>query len=115
MSRVKSITRKRHKKVLKAARGFRQARRTRFQTAREAVLHAGQYAYIGRKQKKRNIRTLWIERLNAAVREQGLSYSKFMSGLKKANINLNRQTLSQLAIREPETFSQIVEQIKAKI
>ncbi|MBI2405684.1 50S ribosomal protein L20 [Candidatus Microgenomates bacterium] len=113
MARVKSPTRRRHKKILKAAKGFRQARRKRYQTAREAVLHAGQYAYIGRKQRKRNFRTLWIERLNAAVREEGLTYSTFIAGLRKANINLDRKILSQLAIEEPETFSKIVERVKS--
>ncbi|MBI4058045.1 50S ribosomal protein L20 [Candidatus Microgenomates bacterium] len=113
MARVKSPTRKRHNKVLKAARGFRQARRVRYRTAREAVLHAGQYAYIGRKQRKQNYRSLWITRLNAAVREEGLSYSKFIAGLKKTNIDLDRKVLSQLAIEEPEIFSKIVEQVKS--
>lgn len=112
MARVKSPTRKRHKKVLKAAKGFRQARRVRYRTAREAVLHAGQYAYIGRKQKKRNYRALWIQRLNAAVRDEGMSYSTFMHGLKSAKINLDRKILSQLAIEEPESFSKIVEKVK---
>ena len=82
MARVKSPRRARHKKVLKLAKGFKQARRRRYKVAREAVLHAGQYAYIGRKDKKGDFRELWIQRLNAAVREYGLSYSKFIAGLK---------------------------------
>lgn len=113
MSRIKSPTRKRHNKVLKAAKGFKQARRVRYRVAREAILHAGQYAYIGRKQKKRNYRELWIQRLNAAVREEGLTYSVFMASLKKSNIALDRKILSQLAIEEPESFSKIVEKVKA--
>lgn len=115
MARVKSPTRRRHKKVLRLARGFRQARRKRYQVAHEAVLHAGQYAYIGRKQRKRNFRTLWIQRLNAAVREEGLTYAKFIAGLKKAQIALDRKILSQLAIEEPQTFSKIVERVRAQL
>lgn len=113
MARVKSPTSKRHKKILKAVKGYRGARSKRYQVAKEAYLHAGQYAYIGRKQRKRNFRALWIERLNAAVREEGLTYSKFISGLKKANIALDRKILSQLAIEEPESFNKIVERVKA--
>lgn len=113
MARVKSPTRKRHNKFLKQAKGFKQARRTRIQTAKEAVIHAGQYAYIGRKQKKRNYRELWIQRLNAALREEGLTYSTFMHALKVSDINLDRKILSQLAIEEPESFSKIVEKAKS--
>lgn len=115
MARIKSPTRRRHKKVLKLAKGYRQARRKRYRVAREAVLHSGQYAYIGRKQKKRNYRTLWIERLNAAIRDEGMSYSTFMHGLKNAKINLDRKILSQLAIEEPESFGKIVEKVKSSI
>lgn len=113
MSRVKSPRRARHKKVLLQARGFKQARRRRYKTAREALLHAGQYAYVGRKDRKGDFRALWIQRLNAAVREYGFSYSRFIAELKKANILLDRKTLSGIAISDPETFTQIVEQIKA--
>lgn len=113
MARVKSPTRKRHNKFLKQAKGFKQARRTRIQAAKEAVLHAGQYAYIGRKQRKRNLRSLWITRLNAAVRDEGLTYGKFIHGLKSANINLDRKILAQLAIEEPESFTKIVEKVKS--
>lgn len=112
MARVKSPTRRRHNKFLKLAKGFKQARRTRIQAAKEAVLHAGQYAYIGRKQKKRNYRELWIQRLNAALRDEGTTYSVFMASLKKSNIALDRKTLSQLAIEEPESFSKVVEKVK---
>lgn len=112
MARTKSPRRVRHKKVLAAAKGFQTARHRRYKVAREAVLHAGHYAYVGRKLKKRDIRTLWIIRLNAAVREHDLSYSKFISGLKKANINLDRKILSELAISDPSTFTQIVNTVK---
>lgn len=112
MARVKSSRRPRHKKVMKAAKGFRAARRRRYKTAREAVLHAGQYAYTGRKDRKGDMRALWIERLNAAVREHDLSYSRFISGLKKANIVLDRKMLSNIAISDPDTFTEIVSKAK---
>lgn len=111
--RVKSPRRQRHKKILEAAKGFRDARRKRYKVAKEAVLHAGQYAYAGRKLRKRDLRSLWITRLNAAVREQGLSYSRFISGLKKANIELDRKILSDTAVKDPNTFTKIVERIKS--
>lgn len=111
--RIKSPRRQRHKKILKAARGFRDARRKRYKVAKEAVLHAGQYAYVGRKLRKRDLRSLWIIRLNAAVREYGLGYSRFISGLKKANIELDRKILSDIAIEDPKTFTAIVEKAKA--
>lgn len=114
MARTKTgtVKRRRHNKVLKAARGFKQARSSRFKTAKEAVLHAGQYAYVGRKNRKRDMRALWITRLNIAVREHGLSYSTFLSGLKKANINIDRKILSDIAVRDPQTFSEIVSKVK---
>lgn len=113
MARVKSPRLRRHKKVLKAAKGFKQARRTRYKVAKEAVLHAGQYAYIGRKNRKRDFRRLWIQRINAAVHENGLTYGTFMSRLKKANIALDRKILAQIALEDPETFSKIVEKVKS--
>lgn len=113
MSRVKSPRRARHKKVMRLAKGYRQARRRRYKAAREAVLHAGQYAYVGRKDKKGDFRQLWIERLNAAVREHDLSYSKFIAGLKKANIQLDRKMLAEIAISDPEAFSEIVSKVKS--
>ena len=112
MSRVKSPRRVRHKKVLKAAKGFVAARRKRYKVAREAVLHAGHYAYIGRKDRKGDIRRLWIERLNAATREYDLPYSKFISGLKKAKIELDRKILADIAVNDSETFKKIVEMAK---
>lgn len=110
--RVKSISARRHRKVLKQAKGFRQARRTRIQTAKEAVLHAGAYAFHGRKLRKRDIRSLWIVRLSAAVKALGTSYSKFISALKKENIQLDRKIMSQIAINHPEDFKKIVEEAK---
>jgi len=112
MARVKSPSSRRHRKFLKRAKGFKQARRVRIQTAKEALLHAGQYAYHGRKLKKRNLRSLWIIRLNAAVREEGLSYSKFIAGLKKAKIEMDRKILSDIAINDPSTFKKIIAEIK---
>lgn len=113
MARTKSPRRQRHKKVLKQARGFGASRSRRYKVAKEAVLHAGQYAYIGRKDKKGDFRRLWIQRLNAAVREHDLSYSKFISGLKKAKIELDRKILADIAVNDNETFKKIVEMVKA--
>ena len=112
MTRVKSTSAIRHRKVRAAAKGFKQARSRRYGAAKEAVLHAGQYAYHGRKLRKRNIRSLWIKRLNAAVRENGMSYSKFINGLKKSKIEIDRRILSDIAINDPETFKKIVSEIK---
>lgn len=111
--RVKSPRRQRHKKILEAAKGFRDSRRKRYKVAKEAVLHAGQYAYAGRKLRKRDLRSLWITRLNAAAREHGLGYSRFIAGLKKANIELDRKILSDIAVKDPNTFTKIVEQLKS--
>lgn len=112
MARVKSSRGARHKKVLKLARGYQTARRRRYKVAREAVLHAGQYAYAGRKKRKRDFRTLWTIRLNAAAREHNLSYSKFIYGLKKANVVLNRKYLADLALNDPQAFKKIAETVK---
>lgn len=108
--RVKSVSARRHRKMLKRAKGFRQARSRRIQVAKEAILHAGAYAYHGRKLKKRNLRSLWIIRLNAAVHELGISYSKFIAGLKKEKIEIDRKVLSDIAITDPETFKKIVKE-----
>ena len=105
--RVKSISARRHRKMLDRAKGFRQARSRRIQTAKEAINHAGAYAFHGRKLKKRDLRSLWIVRLNAAVREVGTSYSKFIAGLKKEKIELDRKVLSQIAIEDPKAFKEI--------
>ena len=102
MSRVKRgvQAKKRHKKILKLAKGYRGARSRTFKVANQAVLKAGQYAYRDRKVKKRTFRSLWIIRINAAVREHGLSYSVFMNGLKKANIDLDRRLLANMAVED---------------
>ena len=110
--RVKSISARRHRKILKAARGFKQARRKRIQTAKEAVVHAGAYAYHGRKLRKRDLRSLWITRVNAAVREEGLSYSKFIAGLKKSKIEIDRKILADIAVSDPDTFKKVVAETK---
>lgn len=112
MARVKSTSSRRHREVLKRAKGFKNARRRRIQTAKEAVLHAGQYAYEGRKLKKRDLRALWIGRINAGVRKENLSYSKFIDLLKKGKIEIDRKILAEIAARDGKTFSEIVKQIK---
>jgi len=107
--------RKRHKKILKMARGFYGAHSRSFRRANEALLKAGEHAYRDRKLKKRNFRRLWISRINAAVREHGLSYSQFMYGLKKAGIQLNRKALAEIAVTDPEAFKAIVERVKGAL
>ncbi len=111
MARIKSTASRKHRKLLKRAKGFRQARRTRIQTAKEAVLHAGQYAFHGRKLKKRDLRSLWIVRLNAAARESGLNYNQLISGLKKAKIELDRKILAEIAVTDAATFKKIVSEV----
>lgn len=101
-----------HKKVLKAAKGYYGSKSTLFKTANQAVIKSMTYSYIGRKRRKRDFRQLWIARINAASRQNGLSYSKFMYGLKKANINMNRKILSEMAINDPTAFSKLVEVAK---
>lgn len=110
MARVKSTSSRRHRVMLARAKGFRQARHTRIQTAKEALLHAGAYAFHGRKLKKRNLRTLWIIRMGAALKALGVSYSKFIGGLKKEKIEIDRKILSTLAIQDLETFKKIVKE-----
>ncbi len=107
----------RHKKIVKAAKGFRGRRKNTFRTAHSAVWKAGQYAYVGRKVKKRSFRSLWIQRINAAVREvdDTLTYSRFIDGLNKAGIELDRKVISDIAIREPEAFRTLVEKAKAAL
>jgi large subunit ribosomal protein L20 len=112
MPRVKSIAQRRHRKIREATKGFRNARRRRVKSGKEALMHAGQYAYEGRKNRKRVLRALWIIRLNAAVREHELSYSKFIAALKKANIEIDRKILSDIAINDPQGFAEIVNKIK---
>ena len=117
MTRTKTgtVRRRAHKKVLKLAKGFKQARGRRLKVAKEAVLHAGQYAYIGRRLRRRNLRTLWIQRLGAAAREYGLTYGKLVSGLKKSKIGINRKLLADIAVQDPNTFGEIVEKIDGGI
>lgn len=108
MPRAKSISARRHRKTLKQAKGFKHSAGRRIRAAKEAVLHAGQYAYHGRKLRKRDMRSLWIVRLNAAARENDMSYSKLMKGLKDANIEMDRKMLSEIAINDPEGFKEII-------
>ena len=115
MARVKGamMTRKRRKKVLKLAKGYWGGKSRLFRTAKEAVMKSGRYAYIGRKQRKRDFRKLWITRISAACRMNGMNYSTFMNGLKKAGITLNRKMLSEIAIADPAAFASLVEKAKA--
>lgn len=114
MVRVKggTNTRRSHKQTLKLAKGYWMSRHKQFKKAEEATLHAGEYAFKGRKLKKRDFRELWIIRLNAAVREQGLTYSTFINRLKAKKIGLDRKVLSQIAVEHPQVFQQIVAQVK---
>ena len=111
MARVKTaiITRKKHKKVLKRAKGFYGAKHYRFRNAKQAVMKSGAYAYVGRKDKKSNFRKLWIARINAAARQNGLTYSKMIAGLKKANVVVNRKMLAELAVNDSEAFAKVAE------
>ena len=115
MPRVKRgvTARARHKKILDLAKGYRGRRGNVYRVAKEAVMKAGQYAYRDRRNKKREIRRLWIVRINAAARINGMSYSVFMNGLKKASIELDRKVLSDMAINDPAGFTQLVEKAKA--
>ena len=112
MARSKSVASRRHRKLKKQAKGYKHSARKRVKTAKEAVLHAGQYAYIGRKLRKRDVRRLWITRLNAAARENELSYSKFISKLKTNNVELDRKILADIAVNDPKTFKAIVDSLK---
>lgn len=117
MARVKRgvTARRRHKKILKLAKGYYNARRKVFRVAKQAVTKAQQYAYIGRKQKKRNFRSLWITRINAAARINGLSYSRFMNGLLKAGITLDRKVLADIAVRDAAGFAALAEKAKGAL
>lgn len=103
---------KKRRKILKQAKGYFGAKSKLYRTAREQVMKSGQYSYIGRKQKKRDFRALWITRINAACRLNDISYSRFISGLKKANVTLNRKVLADMAVREPAAFANLVEVAK---
>ncbi len=117
MARVKGamMTRKRRKKVLKLAKGYYGSKSKLFKTAKQAVMKSGQYAYIGRKHKKRDFRRLWITRISAATKMNGMNYSTFMNGLKKADISLNRKMLSEIAIADPVGFTALVDKAKAAL
>ena len=111
MARVKSAmtTRARHKKVLKQAKGYYGAKHYRFRNANQAVLKSLAYAYVGRKDRKSDFRKLWIARINAAARMNGLTYSKLIAGLKKANVTINRKMLAEVAVNDPKAFTEIAE------
>lgn len=117
MARVKGamMTRKRHKKILKLAKGYFGAKSKQFRTANEAVMKALRYAYIGRKLKKRDFRSLWITRISAACKQNGINYSRFINGLKKADVSLNRKVLAEIAVADPAAFTAIVEKAKAAL
>jgi large subunit ribosomal protein L20 len=114
MARVKGalMTRKRRNKVLKAAKGYWGAKSKHFKMAKQAVMKSGNYAYVGRKQKKRDFRALWITRISAQARVNGINYSRFISGLKKAGVNLNRKMLSEIAISDKAAFAALAEKAK---
>ena len=117
MARVKGAlnTRKKHKKILKLAKGFRGAESKQYRTANQAVMRSMQNAYIGRKRRKRDFRRLWIARISAAAKMNGMNYSTFMNGIKKAGIEMNRKMLSEIAIADPAAFTQLVETAKAAL
>ena len=117
MARVKGAlaTRKRRKKILKLAKGYWGSTSRHFKMAKQAVMKSVNYAYIGRKQRKRDFRRLWITRISAACKANGVNYSTFMNGLKKANIELNRKMLSEIAIADPAAFTSLVEKAKAAL
>jgi len=115
MARIKGavVTRKRRNKMLKAAKGYWGAKSKHFKMAKQAVMKSGNYAFIGRKQKKRDFRTLWITRISAQARVNGINYSRLMNGLKKAGITLNRKMLSEIAVSDKPAFAALVEKAKA--
>ncbi|KKQ65290.1 MAG: 50S ribosomal protein L20 [Candidatus Daviesbacteria bacterium GW2011_GWA2_38_24] len=114
MARVKrGVTSKaKHKKVLKLVKGHRGGRSTLIKQAKESLLHAGQYAFAGRKQRKRDMRKLWITQINIALRQDGLTYSKFMNALKNKDIKIDRKILAEMAVNEPSAFKEIISQAK---
>lgn len=117
MARIKGATmsRKRRNKVMKMAKGYYVSKSSLFKTAKQAVMKSGQYAYVGRKQKKRDFRRLWITRISAACKLNGMNYSTFMNGLTKAGITLNRKMLSEIAIADPAAFTALTEKAKAAL
>ena len=117
MARVKGAlsTRKRHKKILKLAKGYRGAKSKLYRIANQAVMKSLSYAYVGRKLKKRDFRSLWITRISAACKMNDINYSRFMNGLKKANIEINRKMLSEIALSDPQAFTLLVQSAKANL
>ena len=117
MARIKgaTMTRKSRNKVMKMAKGYYGSKSSLFKTAKQAVMKSGQYAYVGRKQKKRDFRRLWITRISAACKMNGMNYSSFMNGLNKAGIELNRKMLSEIAIADPAAFTALTEKAKAAL
>jgi len=117
MARVKRavMTKKRRKKVLKMAKGYYGAKSRLFKAAKQAVMKSGQYAYIGRKQKKRFFRRLWISRISAACKLNGMNYSTFMNCVKKSNVNLNRKVMSEMAIASPLAFKKLCDEMKKQV
>lgn len=117
MARVKRAVnaKKKHKKILKQAKGYFGAKSKLFKTANQAVMKSLNYAYIGRKQRKRDFRKLWIQRINAAARINGLSYSRFINGLKKANVEINRKMLAEIAIHDDQAFAKLVDLAKENL
>ena len=116
MARVRNgvVTKQRHKKILKEARGYFGSKHREFKSAKEQLMHAGQYAYRDRRQKKREMRKLWIVRINAACREEEISYSKFINGLNKAGVEINRKMLSEIAINDKKAFADLVKIAKGE-
>ena len=114
MARIKGglNAKKRHKKILKAAKGFFGARSKKYRVAKQSVMRAMAHAFAGRKQTKRDFRKIWIVRINAAARENNISYSRFMYGMKKLNMHINRKMLADLAVNDPKAFSELVEKVK---
>jgi large subunit ribosomal protein L20 len=117
MPRVKRgvTARARHKKILALAKGFRGRRKNVYRVAKQAVMKAGQYAYRDRRTRKRVFRSLWIARINAAARSHGVTYSRFIAGLKKAQIDMDRKVLAELAVNDPAAFGSIVDKVKAQL
>ncbi len=112
MARTTVNRAKKHRKIKQQAKGFKHSARKRIKSAKEALLHQGQYQYVGRKKKKRDFTKLWIMRINAACRERDLKYSDFVNKLKEAKIELNKKMLAEIAVNDPETFDKIVEKVK---
>ena len=117
MARIKGglNAKKKHNRVLKLAKGYRGARSNQYRVAKQSVMRALAYSYVGRKQRKRDFRSLWITRISAACRINGINYSTFMNGLKKAGVELNRKMLSEIAINDPAAFTSLVEKAKAAL